>query len=159
MDEIKKQKKRESNRKYREKNKEKINNNKERNREYQKEYRQKNKEKNKEYRHTPSCQKSITKYNWKIGGLYMDNFEEVYQRYLSTTNCDRCSVLLTTGDNCKTTKCMDHCHYTSKFRRVLCLSCNFKEKRQPKYNEDIEVFLARTHREQNLAEHNIIENM
>jgi len=213
MDEIKKQKKSESDRKYREthketykeyqkeyreknkgyqkeyreKNKEKtkeynrkyIETHKETYKEYQKEYREKNKEKTKEYnrkysetnkeknkeknkqyqqkyRKTPSGEKAFRKGSWKYIGLDMDNFEEVYQRYLDTTNCDKCNVLLTNGEHCKTTKCMDHCHYTNKFRRVLCLSCNSQEKQQPK--EDIEVFLARTHREQNLAEHNIKEN-
>jgi len=148
--------------KYRKKNEETTKkyyqDNKEERRNYQKEYSEKNKEKIKKYNQSLSGKKAHTKGQWKFIGLDMDNFEEVYQRYLDTTNCDKCNVLLTTGEHCKTTKCMDHCHYTNKFRRVLCLSCNFKEKRQPKYNEDIEVFLARTHREQNLAEHNIKEN-
>ena len=63
----------------------------------------------------------------------MENFEKIYDIYLSTTNCDKCNILLSNSkQNTPTTKCMDHCHYTGEFRRILCHSCNAKEPKQPR---------------------------
>jgi len=64
---------------------------------------------------------------WRTRGLNMDNFEEIYKRYLSTTHCDFCEVKLTEGKiRTNTTKCMDHSHITGEFRNILCCSCNTK---------------------------------
>ena len=69
--------------------------------------------------------KSQSKSKWKASGLNMDNFEEIYKRYISTTHCDLCNVELTEDKiTTKTTRVMDHSHITGEFRNVLCHSCN-----------------------------------
>ena len=107
-------------------------------------YRKINKEKiaikRKEYNNSPNGYKVTIKYNnssngykskkkskWKSRGLVMDNFEEIFDRYMKTTNCDRCNIELTTGDTPAkmTTRCMDHHHKTGLFRNILCFNCNW----------------------------------
>ena len=118
-------KEKERGRKYRSKNVEKT-------RERKRKYRLNNREKCNEYqrklraRNPEKTIKQIRKNGWKRGGLNMDNFEEIYERYLSTTHCDLCGVELTKDKvNTKTTRCMDHSHITGEFRNIVCLCCNF----------------------------------
>lgn len=81
-----------------------------------KQWKHKNKDKTKKYN---------IKSNWRAWGL--KNVDEVYEKYLSTTNCDMCDVELTYNDiTTKTTKCMDHSHVTGEYRNILCHSCNSK---------------------------------
>ena len=63
--------------------------------------------------------KTLAIYSWKRQGLIGD-YESIYQRYMNTTHCDRCNILLDKINF----KCMDHCHSTGKFRNILCNSCN-----------------------------------
>jgi len=90
--------------------------------EYQRQWYLKNKEKIREqqkaYRKTPEGMRARTKSNWKTQGLIGD-LDAVYDIYLATTKCMRCSVPVS-GRN----KCMDHCHDTGEYRAVLCNSCN-----------------------------------
>ena len=90
--------------------------------EYMREYRLKKKEKlnekNKAYLKTPEGIKSRKKTDWKKSGLIGD-LDAVYDIYLATTECMRCSVPIS-GMN----KHMDHCHNTGEYRAVLCRSCN-----------------------------------
>ena len=68
--------------------------------------------------------KSNTKYTWKIRGLNMHNFEEIYERYIYTKECDWCSLDFKNRSD----RQMDHCHDTGKFRGILCLQCNSNAK-------------------------------
>ena len=100
---------------------------------YQKEYYKNNKESidsyKKVYNQTYNGKKKITKNSWKGYGLNMENFDEIYERYLNTTNCDNCDILLTQGRyTTPTTRCMDHDHITGNFRNILCQSCNVRRK-------------------------------
>ena len=123
--------------KYRKNNKKKIKkyqkeyyekNKRERN-EYNKNYRNSHKEERKEYRKTPEGYKAERKYNWKQMGLNMENFEEIFNRYMNTTNCENCNVLLTRNRyTYKTTKVLDHNHITGEFRNVLCFVCNIRRR-------------------------------
>jgi len=96
-------------------------------------YNLKNKEKKSEkYRkniETFEGYKKHMKSKWKNRGLNMENFEEIFLRYINTTNCDNCNVVLTKDRfNTSTTRCMDHCHKTGNFRNILCIDCNNKRR-------------------------------
>ena len=124
---------------------------------YQKEYRQKNKEKSKEYQkeyskknkdkanerakdwykqnrervlnnHQSDAGKKIRRINnWKKIGVIHENYDELYEIFLNTKNCELCNVELTIDyPSTKTTRCLDHDHETGLFRNILCNSCNVK---------------------------------
>jgi len=69
--------------------------------------------------------------NWKKQGL-KDDYDKVYERYINTKHCDDCKILLTTDGQSKTTRCMDHCHKTGKFRNILCKKCNSMKRENQK---------------------------
>ena len=123
----------ENNEKYRQENKEKIKENNEKYRQENKEkikiYYQENKDKikeqQKEYKQTENCIKSMRISKWKNRGVYSDDYDKLYEIYINTTNCEKCSILLTTDKLItNTTKCLDHNHQTGLFRYVLCNRCN-----------------------------------
>ena len=97
--------------------------------EYMKEYCQKNKEKKTEYdklRRKNNYKKVIkmeTISNWKRNGLICEDFDKLYNYYLSIDECENCGIELNSGTGTK--KCMDHSHETSEFRNILCMTCNF----------------------------------
>jgi hypothetical protein len=106
---------------------------KEERKQYMKEYRQKNKDKinqrRKEYVQTPQGIKSKRITNWKQYGVICEDFDVLYQKYIDTTNCENCDILLTYDKRTTcTTKCMDHCHETGEFRNILCNLCNIRRK-------------------------------
>ena len=68
--------------------------------------------------------KTRTKYYWKKRGLITDNFDEIYNRYIHSSKCERCE----TSYKNRTDRCMDHCHLTGEFRNILCHKCNTTEK-------------------------------
>ncbi len=108
-----------SNQRYRDKNKEAIN---ARLKKWKKE-------------HPESVHKSFTLKNWKIMGLICDDVESLYNLYMITKKCQKCDCILTSGNPVTvTTKCLDHCHITGKFRNILCNSCNAKLPKQIKNN-------------------------
>ena len=111
------EKQKQSRREYNEKNKERI-------KQKKKEYRENNKtkiaENNKEYRQTPNGKKSTTINNWKKYGLIHDNYDELYDKYLDTSECDVCKYVFDETN----WRCMDHDHTTGLFRQFLCFKCN-----------------------------------
>tara|TARA_R110002096_G_scaffold2940_1_gene15039 strand:+ start:425 stop:802 length:378 start_codon:yes stop_codon:yes gene_type:complete len=113
----------EYNKKYREKNKEYY---KEYMKEYNKEYQKNNKEKiavkKKEYRKSDKGLKSDRIGHWKFRGVISDDYDKLYEYYLSIKECENCGIELDNGTN--TTKCLDHCHETGQFRNILCGYCN-----------------------------------
>tara|TARA_R110000782_G_scaffold36184_3_gene86209 strand:+ start:42 stop:449 length:408 start_codon:yes stop_codon:yes gene_type:complete len=108
--------------KYDEENKEKIS-------EYRKKYNEtyiceNAKENQKKYNLSEKGIKSRKITSWKSQGLKSDNYEEIYERYKNTEECDNCGIEL--NQDGATTKVMDHSHITGEFRNILCISCNNK---------------------------------
>ena len=104
------------------KNKEKI-----------KQYRDENKEKieqrDKQYRETPASKKSKRISQWKGSGVIHNDFNELYEKYITTELCEECNCVLTyDSPSTKTTKCLDHDHQTGLFRNVICNACNVKRR-------------------------------
>ena len=104
---------------YHEKNKEKL-------KQQKKEYREKNKDKIKEYDQSPQGKKIHIISDWKRNGLIGD-YDNIYDRYINTNNCDLCDIELCEGQKGSNKKCMDHDHITGLFRNVVCNTCNCKK--------------------------------
>ena len=68
--------------------------------------------------------KAITKWNWKNRGLITDEFEEIYQQYIYSSNCELCGNEYKSRND----RQMEHCHETGKFRNICCRSCNQKKR-------------------------------
>ena len=117
-----KEKIKEQRKKYKEQNKEKI-------KDKNKEYREQNKDKIKEYSQTSKGKKIYRIANWKRSGVISNDFDELYEEYLSQTNCEECNIELTYDRNTTpTTKCLDHNHETGEFRNILCNMCNVRRR-------------------------------
>ena len=129
------------NKEYHQKNKEKIaaqkkeyyQKNKEKKATYDNEYRQKNKEKilvqMKEYNQTPAGKRRTTINNWKQHGLIHDDYNQLYDAYLESTNCEKCDIEYGQWrDGTLPCRCMDHCHESGYFRNFLCCRCNLERR-------------------------------
>jgi len=64
--------------------------------------------------------KSTMIYGWKKSGLIYDNYDELYDVYINTMECQHCQTEFT-KKNCR---CMDHNHETGLFRKIVCNRCN-----------------------------------
>ncbi len=97
-------------------------NNKEKCKEHQKKYRLENPEK------TTKCFR-IAK--WKNRGVISEDYNKLYEYYLSIEECENCGIEL--NQDVGTRKCLDHDHDTGQFRQILCNVCN--SMRDKKRNE------------------------
>jgi hypothetical protein len=64
--------------------------------------------------------KSKKKHDWKRYGLIMDNFEEIYYKYIYATHCELCNKQFQNTRD----RQMEHNHETGEFRNIVCNRCN-----------------------------------
>jgi len=75
--------------------------------------------------------KTRSKTQWKSRGMIftLDEFKEIYNKYIYSTNCELCDVLFPNSLN----RQLDHDHKTGKIRNIVCQKCNGqKQDRKPK---------------------------
>ena len=58
--------------------------------------------------------------NWKSRGLIYDDYDELYEIYIKTINCNHCNKEFKNSRD----RCMDHDHNTGLFRKIVCQTCN-----------------------------------
>jgi hypothetical protein len=84
--------------------------------------------------------KRTTKYQWKSRGMIFtsDEFEEIYNKYIYSTNCELCNVLFPNSIN----RHLDHDHLTGKIRNIVCRKCNqCKQDRKPRETNTGEIYI------------------
>jgi len=59
-------------------------------------------------------------YDWKRRGLIYDNYDELYDVYINTMECQHCKTEFTKNN----WRCLDHNHETGLFRKIVCHKCN-----------------------------------
>jgi len=59
-------------------------------------------------------------YNWKKSGLIYDNYDELYEVYIKTMECQHCNKAFKKSSD----RCLDHDHETGLFRKIVCRGCN-----------------------------------
>ena len=93
-----------------------------------KDYYKKNREAKKEYQNEyyrcPEKQKNNTIGRWKRRGVISDDFDELYNKYINTTECELCNCNLSKGKGLIGRRHLDHDHDTGLFRNILCGKCN-----------------------------------
>jgi flagellar biosynthesis GTPase FlhF len=115
-----KEKEKEQCKEYKENNKEKI-------KEQRKEYKKNNKKKIKEYSQSENGKKRHTISNWKRQGLIYDDYDKLYDKYITSEFCENCEIKFEEKIG-KYHRCMDHDHTTGVFRNFLCNYCNLNRR-------------------------------
>ena len=82
--------------------------------------------------------KSKRIFAWKSRGLIYDDYNELYEVYIKTMNCQHCQKEFKNSND----RCMDHDHKTGLFRKIVCRGCNIND-RYIKYPNgyDVKVYM------------------
>jgi len=84
------------------------------------------------YRQTPRGKKRGRIGKWRQRGIISADWDATHEYFMSTTHCEKCSVLLTIDKRItRTTKCLDHDHTIKdrvNIRAVLCHACNMNDR-------------------------------
>jgi hypothetical protein len=83
-----------------------------------------------EYYKTPAGKKNNRIRSWKRQGIISEDYDALHERFMTTTHCEKCDVLLTAGRG-RTGKCLDHDHDIKdrpNVRAVLCRACNLTDR-------------------------------
>ena len=82
----------------------------------------------KAYKQSPAGKKSNRITSWKDQGIIVQDYNKLYDSFLSTTNCQKCNKELTEDrTNTHSTRCLDHDHNITdrpNFRMICCNACN-----------------------------------
>mgnify|MGYP003656670575 CR=1 FL=1 len=65
-------------------------------------------------------QKQIAIHTWKRYGLIYDDYDDLFEVYIKTLNCQHCNKEFKNRRD----RCMDHNHETGLFRKIVCNKCN-----------------------------------
>jgi len=65
------------------------------------------------------------KSNWKRDGMKIDpdDFEYIYNEYITATNCDLCNIQFKNSKD----RQLDHDHKTGEVRNIVCQKCNLNK--------------------------------
>jgi hypothetical protein len=61
--------------------------------------------------------------NWKRCGLIYDNYDDLFEVYRKTLNCQHCNKEFKNRSD----RHLDHCHETGLFRKIVCRTCNIRD--------------------------------
>ena len=75
------------------------------------------------HKNDPAYKKRRTLKNWENFGIKMGDEEATYERYITSTHCEICSIEYT-GHRTAHTKNHDHDHLSGYSRFVCCHKCN-----------------------------------
>jgi len=102
----------------------------EKGKETQKKYEQseKGKEAIRKYLQSEKGKKVLRIRNWRKRGIISDDYDKLYEKYITTTHCELCNVeLIENKYSVPNRRCLDHCHQSGLVRNIVCQSCNSRD--------------------------------